>query len=256
MKKLLAASLLTLLTLPAALAQRSVEAREIFAKIDRKEAVSYENVTVSGDLDLTSLSNRRNVNEGRWGNSESFLSVVEAPITFRNCTFKGKFLAYRTEPKEGNAFGGNNKLFNANFSEAVILENCTFEEEAAFKYSEMSQRVVFRGNTFRQGAIFKYTRFRNDADFSGSTFRRFGDFKYTNFDEAISFENVRFEGIADFKYTHFDEGVNFKSTRFNQTADFKYAHLPRGSSFDNATFDGPSDFKYATLDGRKFSPGR
>jgi len=122
MKKLVAAYLLTLLTLPAALAQRTIEAREIFAKIDRKEAVSYENVTVNGDLDLTSLSNRRSVNEGRWGNSESCLSVVEAPITFRNCTFNGKFLAYRTEPKAGNVFGGSNKLFNANFSEAFTIE--------------------------------------------------------------------------------------------------------------------------------------
>lgn len=257
MQKLLTAYLLTLLTLPVALAQRTVEAREIFAKIDRKEAVSYENVTVNGDLDLTSLSNRRDVSKQSWeGASESYLSVVEVPVTFRNCTFNGKFLAYRNDPKTTGLFGINNKNYNANFSEAVTIENCTFEEEVAFKYSELSQRAVFRGNTFRQGAIFKYTRFRNDADFSGSTFRRFGDFKYTHFDEAISFENVRFEGVADFKYTHFEEGVNFKSTRFNQTADFKYAHLPRGSSFDNATFDGPSDFKYATLDGRRFSPGR
>ena len=90
MKALLTCSLLSLIAVSSAMAQRPVDAKEIFAKIDRKETVAYDNVAITGDLDLTSLSNRRSVSNDRWGgNTESYLSEVGVPLTFRNCTFKG-----------------------------------------------------------------------------------------------------------------------------------------------------------------------
>ena len=257
MKLLLTSLLLTLVTAATTLAQKTVDAKDILARINQKEAISYQNTIITGDLDMTGLANRKEVRNGDWGGDQkNYLSTVDVPITFKNCTFKGKFLAYRTEDNDRKLLSWNNTVYNANFTEAVTIEDCQFEEDAAFKYSTFSQRVSFSGNTFRDGALFKYSKFDEPADFSGSTFRGYADFKYTKFNESSFFRNVAFEHPADFKYTKFDERVDFSQARFNSSADFKYTHLPRGTNFSNTRFEGSTDFKYTTLDGRKFSPSR
>ena len=255
MKTLVTTLLFALVALAPALAQKTVDAKEIIDKINRKEAISYQNTTITGDLDLTSLANRREIREGSWkGDSKEFLSVVEVPLSFKKCTFKGKVLAYRTEQQERRLVNMTNTVYNTDFTEAVTVEDCQFEADAAFKYSTFSQRTLFTDNTFKDGALFKYTKFRDAADFSGSKFGDYADFKYTKFDESSAFRNVTFERSADFKYTKFDEGVDFRQARFSSNADFKYTHFPRGTNFDDARFDGSTDFKYTTLAGRKFAP--
>ena len=256
MKTVATSLLLTLVAIATALAQTTLTASDIIAKINRNEPISYQNATITGDLDLTNLANRREVREGSWtGNSKQFLSIVNVPLTFKNCTFTGKVLAYRTnESDERRLVKMNNTVYNADFTEAVTLENCTFEKDAAFKYSVFRQRAIVTGNTFRDDALFKYSKFRSAADFNGSTFRGYADFKYTQFDESSAFEKAVFERYADFKYTKFDERTDFRQARFSNTADFKYTRFPRGTTFDNVRFDGSTDFKYTTLDGRKFAP--
>ncbi|MFD2932840.1 pentapeptide repeat-containing protein [Spirosoma flavum] len=255
MKTILTFLLFAFTAIAPTLAQTTVDAKDIIAKINRKETISYQNATITGDLDLTSLANRHEVREGSWkGDSPQFLSVVEVPLSFKNCKFQGKFLAYRTEDQDRKFLKVNNTVYNTNFTEAVTIEGCQFADDAAFKYSTFSQRAIFTNNAFRNGALFKYAKFSNEADFSGSTFQDYADFKYTNFNESSSFQKVTFERYADFKYAKFDERVDFGQARFTNTADFKYTKLPRGTNFDDARFSGSTDFKYATLDGRKFSP--
>lgn len=257
MKTLFTLLLLAFVTVMPTLAQSTISASAIIAKINRNETVSYRNVTITGDLDLTSLDNRNEVREGSWkGDSQEFLSVVNVPLSFKDCRFTGKVLAYRTdEQNERRLLKMSNTVYNTDFTEAVTIENCTFEKDAAFKYSTFRQRAIFTDNTFRDDVLFKYTKFRSAADFSGSTFQGYADFKYTKFDESSTFEKVAFGRYADFKYTKFEESVDFRQTRFSNTADFKYTKFPRGTNFDNARFDGSTDFKYTTLDGRKFAPG-
>ncbi|MDB5242966.1 MAG: hypothetical protein JWP57_3591 [Spirosoma sp.] len=256
MKTLVTSLLLTFIAVVPTLAQKTINASDIINRINRNESISYQNVTITGDLDLTSLANRREVREGSWtGNSEQFLSVVNVPLSFRNCVFTGNVLAYRNEQQEERRLlKTDNKVYNTDFTETVTLENCTFEKDAAFKYSTFRQRAIFTGNTFQKDAVFKYTKFGSAADFSKSTFQAYADFKYTHFNESSAFDNVTFERYADFKYTKFDERTDFGQARFSNIADFKYTHFPRGTRFDNVRFDGSTDFKYTTLDGRKFSP--
>lgn len=255
MKTLFLSLLIACAAVAPVLAQRTVDAKEIIDRINRKESISYQNITITGDVDLTGLANRKAVRDGNWrGESQEFLSMVDVPLTFKNCTFKGKFLAYRAEDQDGRLLKMSNKVYNTDFNEAVTFENCTFNDDAAFKYSNFSQRAIFTDNNFQDGALFKYSKFRNEADFSGSTFGEYADFKYTKFDESSSFRKVAFERYADFKYTKFEERVDFSQARFSSNADFKYTHLPRGTNFDDTRFNGSTDFKYTTLDGRRFSP--
>ena len=254
MKTLFASLLLTFVALTPNLAQTTVDAREIIAKINHKEPVSYQNTTIIGDLDLTNLANRREISEGNWrGEPREYRSTVEVPLTFRNCTFRGKVLAYWSE--ESKPMKTGNKVYNADFDEAVTIENCTFVSGAAFKYSRFQQRAVFTDTQFSGEALFKYALFSRVADFSGSTFRSYADFKYTKFDESSYFRNAAFGRYADFKYTKFDERVDFSHARFSGSADFKYTKFPPGSNFDNTRFDGSTDFKYTMLAGRRFAPG-
>lgn len=245
-------------TLSPALAQQPVDTKDIIAKINRNEPVFYQNVTITGDLDLTSLANRQEERDGiLWGGSRAYRSVVTVPLTFKNCTFRGNVWAYRTEPaEERRLINRTDIVYNADFREAVQFENCVFDKEATFKYSRFSQRAQFTGDTFGELALFKYAQFRAASDFGSTTFRSYADFKYTQFDEQTAFEGVRFGRQADFKYTKFGEGVTFRAARFDGPADFKYVHFPRRTAFDNAQFDGSTDFKYATLNGQKFAPGR
>ncbi len=247
--------LFALALLTPALAQSTVDAREIIAKINRKETVTYQNVTIMGTLDLTELANKQQKDGDFWG-SEGYRSTVEVPLTFRNCTFQKPVLAYKAVETERRLLGSNSLVYTADFTEMVLFENCTFEQESAFKYSMFRQRAVFTGSTFRDEALFKYAKFRAVADFSGANFRGIANFKYAKFNEAIAFEKSRFDRYADFKYTDFDEGVNFGKAEFDGTADFKYVHFPRNTNFEQTRFAGTTDFKYTTLGGKKFSPGR
>lgn len=252
MKTLLTTFLITLVALTSALAQRTVDARTIIDQINRNQAVSYENVTIVGDLDLTALANQREIRNNGRGMGSEYLSTVTVPMTFRNCTFRDKFLAYRTD--NGKLFSGSNRVYNADFDEAVTFDNCTFEGDAAFKYSAFRQRAVFAAGSFRDGALFKYAKFSDMADFGGTQFRGPADFKYTKFGEKAAFGDARFSSSADFKYTKFEDGVTFQNARFTGPTDFKYVRFPRQTNLNNVAFDGPSDFKYTTLDGERYSP--
>ena len=53
MKILITSFFIALVALSPALAQTTVDAKDIMAKINRKEAVSDENATINGELDMT-----------------------------------------------------------------------------------------------------------------------------------------------------------------------------------------------------------
>ncbi len=253
MKAFLSLLVITCLTTPALIAQSTVEAREIMAKINRNEPVSYRNVTITGTLDLTELDNKHPDHEGR--QNDSFLSTVKVPLTFVKCVFQGDVIAYKSLP-EGKTRWGNNTVYTADFDETVRFESCEFAGESAFKYSKFREVAVFTGNKFQKEALFKYTKFNGNADFTGSTFANYANFKYTDFKEGSGFRQAQFGNYADFKYTEFSEGADFSEARFDRVADFKYVKFPRGTNFASTRFDGTTDFKYATMQGRKFAPER
>ncbi|MPR33525.1 pentapeptide repeat-containing protein [Salmonirosea aquatica] len=229
------------------LAQSSLDARDIIQKIDKKQEVQYSNAVIRGTLDLTELANQKRVNNAKLS-TEEYKSRVEVPLTFRNCTFKGDIIAYKTLDRDGksrsNWLGSDQILYTADFKEKVIFENCTFEGKTEFKYSEFAEMAVFNDNKFRNEANFKYADFREDARFEGSDFSRSANFKYADFRSAALFANARINDYADFKYAEFDNGASFLKTRFNGSADFKYAEFARQGDFSGADFRSNPDFKY------------
>lgn len=228
-------------------AQSSLDANEILRKIDDKRPIDVRNAVIRGTLDFTELANQQRVKNSKMS-SEEYKSRVEVPLTFRNCTFKGDVIAYKTLDKDGRSFlnlGGSDQiLYTADFKEKVIFENCTFEGKTEFKYSNFDEIAIFNGNKFRYEANFKYANFREDARFEGTDFGNNANFKYANFRSAALFTDARIDDNADFKYAEFNDGAKFTKTRFSGSADFKYADFNRAGDFSNANFSSRPDFKY------------
>ncbi|GAB3175341.1 pentapeptide repeat-containing protein [Telluribacter humicola] len=238
----------------SATAQSTLSAKEIIQNVDRKYAVEVSNKTIEGDLDLTDLSNKELKKRGNMDTRE-YKSRVEVPLTFRNCTFKGDVLAYKVVDKDGkrrsllgsvmNNDSDNQTLYTADFKEAVIFENCTFEGLAEFKYSDFAENVSFADSKFRHSANFKYAKFNEGARFANANFTDSANFKYAKFSDEANFANTRINQTADFKYADFQEGVSFKGTHFQGYADFKYTDFKREGDLSQVTFSRGSDFKYA-----------
>lgn len=233
------------------MAQTRVDAAEIIAKINRGEAVSYKDAEITGDLDMTKLKNRKLKNDkaGKYETKE-YISTVAVPLSFENCTFTGRVLAYYNPDNGLNVINSTNEVYNTNFEDEVRFVNCTFKEDAAFKYSEFEEKVAFTGSRFEEEALFKYSEFEKAADFSKVTFDDDAIFKYVTFPVGVSFKGAVFDEEADFKYAKFRNGVDLQQAVFNGLANFKYTKFYDAANLRGASFKGSSDFKYTQLNNR------
>ncbi|MDQ4141645.1 MAG: pentapeptide repeat-containing protein, partial [Bacteroidota bacterium] len=165
MKSLVSVLLIIIIVSGRVVAQTKVNAADIIAQVNRGEAVTYKNAEITGNLDLTQLANKKLkkfADEDNERSTKEYISTVTAPLTFSNCTFTGKVLAYYN-PDQGVMYFNNNdkknEIYNTHFDKAVRFENCTFEQEATFKYSQFKDGVSFAGSQFKDEAFFKYSKF-------------------------------------------------------------------------------------------------
>jgi hypothetical protein len=210
-------------------AQTKIKASDILKQINEGRAVSYSNVEIEGDLDLTDLANRQKERStNSWLDRFSFdndvyISSVEVPLSFSNCTFLGDVLAYyHLERSE--------ETYIANFEKDVLFKNCNFRQASEFKYSEFDGVAIFTGTSFNRVANFKYSEFSQGPSFSQVKFQDGADFKYTEFPRETSFQQASFSGLANFKYSKFRAPLNIEKISFQGSEDFKYTRID-GRSF-------------------------
>jgi uncharacterized protein YjbI with pentapeptide repeats len=237
-------------------AQKEITAKVIFEAIDKGQSANYQDVTIVGDLDLTELSNKKRIKRAK-NDFEEFKSTVEVSLSFKNCVFKGDFIAYKNleddkQKKVANVSisWGDGTTYTTDFEKSVVFENCTFEKKSEFKYSDFAEKASFIGTKFTQSANFKYADFKQEVIFAKCDFDEYANFKYSNFKQDADFFSVRFNDYADFKYSDFNERVTFKAASFKNQADFKYADFKYDGNFDNTKFNGGADFKYSN--GKKY----
>jgi len=210
-------------------AQKTVDAKDILNDIKNGKDVSYENVTVTGNLDMTFMDDKlpELPKKHKWyknGGSNSVEEQIEGKVSFVNCVFSDNVYAYIHD--EDSKY-----TFIANFEDDVKFTNCTFKGNALFKYSD----------------------FERNADFSKSKFEENTTFKYAKFDENVSFANTVFDEDAIFKYSEFRKGVSFNSANFRGNLNLKYTKV-RGD-FDVKGMDVAYDInsKYTKINGNSFS---
>lgn len=210
-------------------AQQTVKASDIMKDIKMGKAVSYDNVTITGILDMTFMNEKLPdlPKKRKWyknGGSNSVEQQVEGSVSFINCTFQDNVYAYYHD--EDSEY-----TFVANFENNVAFTNCTFKGEALFKYSD----------------------FERNADFKGSKFSDRTTFKYAKFDENVSFANTVFDEDAIFKYTEFRSGVSFNKATFKDDLDIKYTKVKGEFDISNMTVSNDIDSKYTKINGKGFN---
>ena len=212
-----------------AFAQNSVSADKIMEDVREGKDITYQNVTIVGDLDFTYMAEKMPdlPKKSRWWNNGSGNTVeesIDVSVSFINCTFEDDVLAYIHDDPSGYTF-------TADFDKDVVFKNCEFKRNAMFKYSDFDGR----------------------ADFSGTKFQRNSTFKYAEFDEMADFSGTFFDDDATFKYAQFDEGASFKNAVFEESWNIKY--MKARGEFDIAGLDVRDDIdaKYTKINGRSFT---
>jgi hypothetical protein len=119
--------------------------------------VAITDATITGDLDLTNLDNKKL--ESQNSNDKTYISTIQVPVSFTNCTFTGKVLGYYN-PAIDKPSLKQGPVYNANFMEDVKFENCSFQKDVSFKYSHFDKTISFERSRFKEEAEFKYTNFK------------------------------------------------------------------------------------------------
>jgi len=136
-------------------APRMVDAGEILKKIELGQPVDYQNVIVTGDLDLNRVAALSLPAQRTAQKSSAGMAVVASPISITNSII----------------------LNDVNFS-SVILENVInfqgtkFNDIAKFSDAQFRQEAKFERAQFNQTADFSSAQFNQTADFSGAQFER------------------------------------------------------------------------------------
>ncbi|MEM1134612.1 MAG: pentapeptide repeat-containing protein [Bacteroidota bacterium] len=265
MEKSILSLLLVFVVTFIAQAQTEISATEIVEKINQKENISYQNVVITGDLDLTRLDNMELDNRNT-GDDVRYISLVNSGITFTNCIFKGKVLAYYNSQR-------NKTSYTTDFNEMVSFINCTFEEASSFRHTRFYKQVNFNQSQFQKEVNFRHTSFKEASIFQACQFEEEVDFRHTNFEDNLGFKDVVFMGEADFRHvdfptyqdfsgttfkglancrhTVFKKGVDFSNAQFLKEGDFRHAYFAKPINLENVLFEGEVDFKHANIDPAK-----
>lgn len=146
-------------------AQNTVTAESILQRINAQEHVELEGVTITGDLDFTTLEKKfRGGSYGiRKGMVKEFFTKLSAPLVLRNCRIEGEIITYTETEKPGLV----KHNFTA-FDEKATFDNCTFAERVTFEKMTFYQGVEFRNCTFEERLKFRKVHFSKPPVFEGN----------------------------------------------------------------------------------------
>ncbi len=230
--------------------QNTIEAGEIVNRLNKGEKVELRNMRISGTLDLTRLQNLRAkpVKQADAGNvyygPKFYASRVNSELVFINCSFGGDIIASRQRD--------NDTIYEADFTQAVRFEGCTFEKRAAFRHSWFKGEASFKDCLFSGEVDFRHTYFAGQTSFKETVFRGPIDFRHTQFWGQAIFEKASFETPAEFTHTEFQQGVRFEQASFKDAATFRHTVFSENATFTGASFKDNADFGHAELDGKGF----
>jgi uncharacterized protein YjbI with pentapeptide repeats len=286
--RILVLSLIALLFLALAVQaepSRVVPAEEILKKIELGQAVEYDNVTIVGDMDVSTLNlPRMPVGRTRieyYMGLTDYEAVVASPIKITHSVIKGSVDLIETAFKNaiifhGTRFEGTAFLIGSRFNDTANFWSTRFNQDADFENAKFNQDADFSNAKFNQDADFSNAKFNQHADFSDAKFNQYADFsdakfnrtdfrnarfnrtdfqsaqfnqyavfEKVQFNQDASFWNARFNQTAGFLKTQFNQDADFSNARFNQTAGFLITQFNQDAYFENAKFNQIAEFGYA-----------
>jgi hypothetical protein len=218
----------------------AIAAEDILAQISSGEPLNYDNVTITGQLDLTKLSGP--VKQSVKITNSRFLG----PLNFNAASFDGA-LDLRGSVFQENAsfakssFLGDVSLSGAKFRGQADFQNSHFGGQAKFISALFLNDTSFGNVQFDGDAVFLNSVFARDVDYNFAQFFRIGSFGDTIF-ENVSFLETQFGGHTSFLDTKFLGNATFAATSFASDVVFRDAQFRRGSTFGLSSFGGLADF--------------
>lgn len=193
-----------------------VPVSEVLEKMANGEAVDYDGVIITGDLDLREVSLLKD---------DSGRKIVTSKICINNSVVDGVV-----------NFG------NARFEKVIDLCNTTFQRNASFYGSQFANKADFCGARFLEHADFKMVDFQNWIDLSGAVFSKGACFSYSESKAYFNFSSVRFMGPASFEGMAFDGYSKFTDAWFEDSTSFFMAVFSQETRFDSAWFMSIANF--------------
>jgi len=217
-----------------AFAQQTVKASDIMRDIKMGKTVSYDNVTITGTLDMTYMNEKlpdlpKKRSWWKNGGTNSVEEQIEGSVSFTNCIFENNVYAYFHD--EDSEY-----TFVANFENDVRFTNCTFKGDALFKYSDFERNADFRGSKFNDRTTFKYAKFNQNVSFANTVFDEDAIFKYSQFRDGVSFNNAKFQDDLDIKYTKVSGEFDISNMTVSNDIDSKYTKI-NGKGFNKHLLD-------------------
>jgi uncharacterized protein YjbI with pentapeptide repeats len=226
----------------------TIRASEITEKLRKQALIFYENVTIEGDLDFTSLTAYPETVTSR-------RVLLESPVFFKNCVFTGKLLGFRQV---------NGQSILCNFQRNLTFDSCRFDAEvnfqsitvagiACFSKCRFNRPLSVEGAKFQSEAYFDEAMFAQEARFQDIVFGRSANFWKSVWAGVVYFQGVTYQGNAQFGLTDFRNNVDFSLSRVNGLFTFNYAQLTGRASFNNCHFYETVDFGNSTLKEASFA---
>lgn len=226
---------------------KSMKASDILKKLKKGENIQVFNAMIEGDLDFTEVSSPALISPNQ------FTSDVAQHISFFNCVFMGKVIAFKkvidkTTFLYRTRFGGNLCFFGCDFQNVVnfrnatingdvYFPNCQFFDDASFDWmlingtqvnfvSTIAQKKFDFSNTVVRGNIsFMDAKFAEDASFPGlkadnlnfNNINVGGQFRLSEaqISGIVMFNYAMVEGETLLSYSKFDDKVNIVQSTFN-----------------------------------------
>jgi hypothetical protein len=228
--------------------ERVVNSSEIIAKIQMGKPVTYDNVIIRGDLNLSDLDLPRTHIERTLPDIASGLSEnatpINSPIRINNSLIEGRFNFNNI------IFNGSLNLVKTQFMNDFLIQGSEFKAYANFKDSEFGGISQFRNTWFNKDVCFSNVAFDNRVNFSDSRFDGDVAFVETYFNSPTTFLDAKFNGEVHFTLSQFNKNVIFSSSNFglsyfNKYTEFSKAQFNESALFDNIHFANTADFRDA-----------
>lgn len=223
---------------------KTVKASSIEKSILKGKDIRLSGLIIEGDIDFTELVNYytegRNVERGS----------VSSSITFVNCTFPDKIIAFKRENKIDKriSFLKNITFINCSFSSDIMLKEVVVHGIANFVKNSFDGIINIEGADFRN----------QDNYFTECVFNDKIKAQRTRFNGNVSFLKSEFFALADFQQAVFNGKVQFGACKFYDHADFSlikatdnfimnYAEFNKKSIMNNSNYMGRVEFQQASF---------
>ncbi len=257
--------------------QATLNAEQLLDEIAKGEPVTYRDVTIEGDVDLTRVGNAQLT-------PNTLLATVDAPLYFERCQFNGKVIgfAHRGDTAYVSRFTQAVSFQNCRFEDEVDLRGSTFDhhlnvnaslfdrnaqlqaariggdfrlEKAIFSGDLLLQEAIIRGSCwakeaqilgqlsaqqtdFWQNAVFAGLEVQGYADFGLAHFRRSAFFEYSNYHDRVNYSGALFRHRAEWTKARFEKTVDMRNTWYAFKPVFTGVEKNEPLIFTDARFDG------------------